>query len=199
MNGKKLIDAINSKINIRAHINGTKAMMASQIFVYSLSLVIVSIIVIFGYTTITEFIEGSNDVELLQFQKAFESDVDSYSAEFGSVKYLPLAAPNSVRMMCLTDYYSLNTNLRNCNGSTDQPNPIIKDSYGMNPAREKKNMYLLDSNGNLIDSYYLGNVSVLPQSGGPAACNYLCIRSIRGVFNIRIEGKGVGVEISDAS
>ncbi|MFT4304319.1 MAG: hypothetical protein ACMXYG_07165 [Candidatus Woesearchaeota archaeon] len=174
-----------------------KAMSGNEIFVYLLSLMIVAFIVIYGYMVISDFISGSSDVELLQFQKAIESYVESYSTEFGSVRFINLNAPGRIVNICFTDYYNINNPLQNCDGSVIDTNihPIISDSYKTMP-RERKNLFLLNSKGEVVNSYFIGNVSV---ANATLDCNYLCVRSFRGRFPLRIEGRGLGVTITDAS
>jgi len=183
-------------------IKGKKGIMVGQIFIYSLSLFIVSFILIYGYTVISDFIGSSSNVELLQFQKNVENYVKSYSTEYGSEGYKEISAPGDIITICFTDYYDLSSSLNPCSGLTTIYQ-VIDDSYNTDglsrDVREKKNIFLVDVKGEVTNSYYLGNVSVMPQSGGPVSCNYLCIDSLQGKFHVRIKGKGIGVEISDAT
>ena len=195
---------IRSKKYILSSNNKTskKGMIVGQIFIYSLSLFIVSLILIYGYMVISDFIGSSSNVELLQFQKNIENYVKSYSTEYGSEGYKEISTPGNIITICFTDYYSMSSSLNSCSGLTTTYE-VIEDSYltdGLSMgARERKNIFLVDAKGEVTNSYYLGNVSVVPQLGGPLSCNYLCIDSLQGKFHIRIKGKGVGVEIADAT
>jgi len=170
-----------------------KSMMVGQIFIYSLSLIVVGLILVFGYKIIMEFLVNSNTVEQLQFEKNVKSMVRSYSSEWGSVGYKKLVAPSSVKEICFTDYNSQAMTLTDCNDPTNTDFYLfIEDSYG-DPSipREKKNLFLIGASSNFIESYYVGNVSL------GAACNYLCVKSERGAFSLKIVGKGDHVELAE--
>lgn len=171
-----------------------KAMNPGQIFVYAMSLFIVAIILIFGYMSISDFIGNSSEVELLQFQKTMERYVKSYSSEYGSQGFADVSMPGNAKTACFTEYYSIDSTIMDCGGTTTI-NPVVKDAFGANiNEREKKNFFLLDSKGQLVKSYYLGNVTVAAP-GTP--CNHLCINSYKGKLSFKIRGQGVSAEISD--
>jgi len=185
---------VNKKLRL---LKNKKGMDPGQIFVYSISLFIVAFIMIYGYMVISDFIGSSSGVEFLQFQKNIEKSIKSYTTEYGSVGYKKWNAPGDIKILCFTDYYDIHTQITPCN-STENIHPIIRDSYQSNP-REKKNIFMIDVGGDVVKSEFMGNISVSSITGNPGFCNYLCINSFRGQFNIKIKGKGVGVEISDAT
>jgi len=177
-----------------------KAVMVGQVFIYSLSLFVVALIMIYGYNVISEFIGSSSNVELLQFQKNMEQYVKSYTTEYGSVGFKKVSAPGKVSKLCFTDYYSQSSAIRDCITGSTIVNKVIEDSFSDSPTpRERKNLFLVDNADEVLKSYFLGNISLVPDGGGASACNYLCIESERGVFHIKIVGKGVGVDIADAT
>lgn len=172
-----------------------KAMDPGQIFIYALSLFIVGFILIYGYMVISEFIGSSSDVEFLKFQKELEKVVKSYTTEFGSSSNVELSAPGSVISMCFTDYYSILTSMKGCNSSTFSSfNPIIKDSYQSSP-REMKNVFLINPDDEVVKSFFLGNISLVPNVASISECNYLCANFSSGNFKFKIKGKGIGVSI----
>lgn len=175
--------------------------MVGQVFVYSLSLFIVAIILIFGYDVINNFLVKSCTVEMLQYHKSLESYVNRYSSEYGSTGNQEIIVPCDAKTICFIDYYSPNTNIKNCNGSTDSGFTVVKYSFQNNPVRERKNMFLLDHDGVLMKSAFLGNITPVGAIGDSAAlgCNYLCIESYKGSFNVGLEGRGVGVKLYDTT
>jgi hypothetical protein len=178
-----------------------KAMMVGQIFIFVLSMFIVLFILIYGYRVINNFIGTSSGVEMLQFRKNMENYVKSFSTEFGSVGYRTLSAPGDVKQLCFTDYYNPVTSLTNCDGSGQSNiHPVIDDSHkGVANIRQMKNLFLIDVKGNVIESDFMGNITVRSSDPDVFYCNYLCIDSFRGQFNLKIQGMGVGVQISDAT
>lgn len=173
---------------------GKKAMNPGEIFVYMLSLFIVAFILIFGYMAISDFIGSSSDVEMLQFQKTMEQHVKTYSSEYGSMGYKDVPFPGNVVEACFLEYYDQASNIMDCSGVSGNVNPIVKDAYGTEFAtREKKNFFLIDAKGQVLKSYYLGNVTV---SSPGTPCNYLCIDSYKGKLSFKIRGDGVSADIS---
>lgn len=178
-----------------------KAMMVGQIFVYSLSLIIVAMILLFGYKIIVDFLGSSGQVEYLQFKKQVEGYVKRYSTEYASVGLKDLRPPVDVREICFTDYnWQFSTNLVDCGDCAvaGDSHIIIKDSFTEKP-REKKNFFLLGKEGKLIDSYYIGNISLASMGGCSGDCNYLCIVSQRGVIPIKIIARGDHVIITNST
>ncbi len=171
-----------------------KAMDPGQIFVYAMSLFVVAFILIFGYMAIGDFIGNSSDVEMLQFQKTMERYVKSYSSEYGSRGYKDVMMPNKIVKACFLEYYDYASNIIDCDGAgSSNINPVVKDSYGTNfETREKKNFFLIDNKGEVMKSYYLGNLTV----SGTGACNHLCINSKKGRLSYAIRGDGVSADIS---
>lgn len=173
-----------------------KAIMVGQVFIYSLSLIIITLILIFGFKIITEFIGDSSKVEYLQFKKTMQSHVNSYEGEYGSIGHPEVVAPSGVKGMCFTDYNSIYSNLRPCNDQSNTIYPYIEDSFGNTVSeREKKNLFLIGAKGKLIDNEYIGNVTLR----GSHECNYLCMKTQKGVFSIMIIGRGDHVEITNST
>lgn len=196
--GLNIFNLRNNK-NVYCISKNKKAMMVGQIFIYALSLFVVVMILIYGYRIIMNFMGSSSDVEHLQFRRNLENLIKRYTTEFGSVGYRDLVAPGDVKQLCFTDYYSSNDNLRNCNSNPNSNfHPVIRNSFipGAGLPREMKNVFLIDVQGNMINSEFFGNISV---EGLNDNCNYLCINSTRGRFPLKIRGMGVGVRIADAT
>jgi hypothetical protein len=175
---------------------GKKAMNPGEIFVYVMSLLIVAFILIFGYMSINDFIGNSSDVEMLQFQKTMEQYVRRYSTEYGSQGFGDVPLPGNIMKLCFLEYYNQASNIIDCedSGASSLINPVVKDSYGSTfESREKKNFFLIDSKGNIVRSYYLGNLTV---STPGKLCNHLCIDNFRGKLSFTIKGQGVSADIS---
>jgi hypothetical protein len=178
-----------------------KAMMVGEIFVYIVSLIVVAMVLIYGYSVINGFMGEKSNIELLQFQKNLEKYVKSYSSEFGSKGHKTLMAPGDAGYLCFVNYYSVSDSIMNCNGSIGGGFLFIKYSFQNSPVpREYKNMWLVDKRGEMMKSAYLGNITTAPKSGIVAlGCNYLCVESYNGQFYLNLLGKGIGVEISDGT
>ena len=176
-----------------------KAFSPGQIFVYLLSLFIVTMILLFGYKIITNFIGASSTVELLQFRKVMESHVKTYSTQYNSMDTKKLHAPADVKNICFLDYnWDAGFSIVDCDATSSVPNRIIEDSFSSSLyPREKKNFFLLDSKDDLISSFYIGNVTLIRKDASPLGCNYLCIPSSKGTFSVKIIAKGDHVAIAN--
>jgi hypothetical protein len=184
-----------------------KGMDAGQIFIYTVSLIIVSMILIYGYKIISDFIGTSSAVEMLQFRKTVEGHIKTYTTDYGSVGYKKIPAPAGTREVCFKDYNwdatgQTNTVI-NCQTGSYDPNPyfIVKDSIETN---EMKNMFLFGANNEFIESFYIGNATLLKKPSQSSTqntnlCNYLCIKVVNGALDIKIIGRGDHVQIADAA
>ena len=173
-------------------------MTTGQIFIFITSLIVVSLILIYGFKVITQQLLVSKELELLQFRKNIESHVSSYANDFGSVGYKRLIGPSDVTLLCITSYYDSKTNVVSCSSLHAIPT-IVSDSYSSGIGlREKKNVFLFTSKGALADSYYAGNITVKAGTGvSVLGCNVLCIPSSRQTFNLVFSGRGNHVDISE--
>ena len=164
--------------------------MVGQIFVYTLSLIIVTTILIFGFKIIIEFIGASSEVEFLNFRKTVDGYGKTYSRDYGSVGNKKLIAPGGVKEICFVDYDWDGSAMINCDG----PHvfyPFIEDSFGDNrQERERVNFFLISPKNEYMRSYYIGNISFRD------SCNYLCFDTTKGFFNVQFTGDGVDVEIA---
>ena len=118
---------------------GKRSEMIGQIFVYSLSLIIVTTILIFGYSSIRKFIDSGNAVELAKFKRDTQTYVNNYITEFGSVGYKKLNMPRGANTLCITDYNTAYLTVIWCNSGAITSHPYFKDYFVQGSKREKKN------------------------------------------------------------
>ena len=63
-----------------------KSQLYSQIFVYILSIILISFIMVYGYNAVQSFKKRAEQVSCLKFKNDLANAVDSISSDFGSVK-----------------------------------------------------------------------------------------------------------------
>ena len=183
---------------------GKKGMDAAQVFIFVISLVVLTMILIYGFKVIVNMVGTNSKVEYLNFKTNIQDYIKSYSSDYGSIGYKKLIAPSGVKTICFTDYdwprenpTADKFNLRDCNlvypnNKIINPNPIVGSSF--EDPRAKLNLFLFDTRNNFLKNYYIGNVSLSTEIGGE--CNYLCINTSRNSFYIKLVGMGDHVKIS---
>jgi hypothetical protein len=149
-----------------------RGQIPSQIFVYILALIIVAMILLFGYKAISNMQKRGEQVVLIQFKTQLKNDVERLSSDYGSVRIGKYKLPSGFDEICFVD-------LKNVNPSDIMNHPIIKDSV---ESGVKENIFLLGKSN--FDSIYVEDLEL---SSYPY---FSCISSKIGSVELRIEGKG---------
>ena len=71
-----------------------KAQVQTQIFVYSLMIMIVGLILVYGYNAINGFRQRAQQIEMLQFQEEFKNIIDLQNHEYMSVIKKDMMVPS---------------------------------------------------------------------------------------------------------
>ncbi|MEK6984484.1 MAG: hypothetical protein AABX33_07965 [Nanoarchaeota archaeon] len=155
-----------------------KSQLYSQIFIYILALVLISGILIFGYSTIQIFTTRGEQVACLKFKNDLSNSIESITSDFGSVKRKDLQLCSGHNKVCFVESFEQIINKDNPQGTND---PIIKDSI---KSEAEKNVFLVGG-----DSYSIGKISV--------EGDVLCINAKNNQISLRLEGMGNHVLISE--
>ena len=152
-----------------------KSQLYGQVFIYVLTIVLVSFILVYGYTTIQNFRQRAEQVACLKFQNDLRNSIESIISDFGSVKRKELQLCNDHNQVCFVETFEQFNR-----DSVNIIDPILKNSIASGSDR---NVFLIGGN-----SFYAGNISVKD--------DVLCINSRNGQISLRLEGKGDHVLIS---
>ena len=156
-----------------------EAQIYSQIFIYILTIILVSFILVYGYNAVQNFKSRVEQVSCLKFKNDLQNAVESISSDFGSVKRKDLQLCAGYFQVCFVESFE----------SPILPNnidPIIKDSILSSTG---KNVFLVENIAK--ESFYAGKISVEP--------DVLCIKAVNGKVSLKLEGKGNHVFISQWS
>lgn len=153
-----------------------KAQIYGQILIYVLTIMVVSLILVYGYSAVQNFKKRAEDVSCLKMKNDVQNAVEGMSGDFGSVKRKDIQLCAGYSEACFVESFE-NPNLP---GSID---PIIKDSVLSGTGR---NVFLVDNMAR--DSFSAGRISVEP--------DVLCIRAVNSKISLRLEGKGNHVLLS---
>lgn len=153
-----------------------RGQLYSQIFIYILTIILVSFILVYGYNAVQNFKKRAEQVSCLKFKNDLVNAIESVSPDFGSVKRKELQLCSGYTKVCFVETFE----------SPNLPNdidPIIKDSILSSTGR---NVFLLENIAK--ESFYAGRISVEP--------DILCIKAVNSKIDLRLEGKGNHAVIS---
>lgn len=147
-----------------------KAQLYSQIFIYVLTIILISFILVYGYNAVQNFKKRAEQVSCLKFKNDLVNSIESISSDFGSIKRKDLQLCASYSKVCFVETF-VSPNL------PYDIDPIIKDSILSGTGR---NVFLVEDIAK--ESFYSGKISVEP--------DVLCIRVVNNKISLKLEGKG---------
>ena len=147
-----------------------KAQLYSQIFIYILTIILISFILVYGYNAVQNFKKRAEQVSCLKFKNDLTNAIESISSDFGSIKRKDLQLCAGYSRVCFVESFE-SPNLPN------DVDPIIKDSVLSSAG---KNVFLVENIAK--ESFYAGKISVEP--------DVLCIKAINNQVSLRLDGKG---------
>jgi hypothetical protein len=107
---------------------GKRAQNVGQIFVYVLSIVVVGVILLFGYNGINSLIKKFNQIDSASFEKDLNSFVTGVSPEFGTLKARDFKVPSQVKKVCFVRNYKTDES-----GVSSKYNPTSEPLFGTYP------------------------------------------------------------------
>ena len=155
------------------------AQLYSQIFVYILTIMLVSFILVYGYNSVQNFKKRAEQVSCLKFKNDLINAIDGISSDFGSIKRKELQLCSGYSKVCFVESFES----PNLPGDID---PIIKDSILSSTGR---NVFLLENIAK--ESFYAGKISVEP--------DVFCVKAMNGKVDLKLEGRGNHAVISQWS
>lgn len=156
-----------------------KKSQIGQIFIYVLTLVIISFILIYGYNAIKNFKEKSEQISLVKFKNELSNIVEIISPDYGSVKIRNIEVPSGYDEVCFVEYYKGNFPLINTPSLFDN-HPILKDSVN---SGVKKNVFLIREITE--KSFFIGDIKVISDDN-----KILCFKVANNIIKIKFEGRG---------
>ena len=162
-----------------------KSQLYGQIFIYVLTIVLVSFILVYGYNAIQNFRDRAEKVSCLKFKNDLSNAVKIISSDFGSVKRKDIDLCAGYTQVCFVETFD-EFNRQNPQGNIIPIDPIVKDNILSNTGR---NVFLIQDLAK--DSFYIGNISIEP--------DVLCVKVLNNKISLRLEGKGDHASISQWS
>lgn len=159
----------------------SKRSQAEHIFLYILTIVIIGLIVIFGYKAIANLLEVGGTAQKVRFQKDFQNAV-AQGRSYGRITTHTFAVGDEYSQICMIDAGAIGR-AGSLVGSNVKHPLIINSVEGDVP----ENSFLVKKDGT-IEPY---TVETLEAAGGG-----LCAPVLSGKAQIRFEGMGDRVKVS---
>jgi hypothetical protein len=139
-----------------------KAQINTQIFVYILAAVIIGLIVIVGYKSISSILQVTSQAPIDDFKATFEGKVSITARSYGKVEKYQFTLPDKFDQICFIDSLNDDDEFVDLSLPADA-NPIIKDVVDFG---NKINVFIL-KDGTPEEEFYVENLDV--------AQDYLCL------------------------
>ena len=177
-----------------------KSQLYGQIFIYILTIVVISLILLYGYNAVRNFNDHAEQVSCLKFRNDLKNSIDGLIGDFGTVKRKDLEVCKGYAQVCFVETFRKIDDrsypkAENLNGNILDPaefDPIIKDSIS---TSTDKNVFLIAKNSK--DSFYAGNISVVPARilNPDVKADVLCLDVANSRISLKLEGKGDHVDL----
>ncbi len=160
----------------------------NHLFIYIFSIIVIALIVLFGYYIISEFTSMTNEAKLVDFRAEIVNNLKTI--KHGNFINLEYHLPLNIKEACFVDLEGI-FGTKTISQGLITKSPLIaskvEDAKKENFRRD--NMFLLGDKGKIEFSTYIGKIKL----GGP---NYYCKPIEKGVLEINAEGKGDGVSFA---
>jgi len=162
-----------------------KAQVEGNVIIYVLGAFIASLILIFGYVAINNFIGVQDDILIINFKQDLSRDIDSLSTQYGSVRKVDFDLPSELDEVCFI------VSGRDGNGAgasvgNAEEHSLLSYLSRITPS-VKNNVYVFGG-GKINNVFHVNKLSL----DSPIEC-----KSVRnGVLTLSLEAKGrAGVNI----
>ncbi len=155
----------------------------SQFLVYILAVVIMAIVLIYGYNAIVDMKDRANTVELITFKSDLKTAIKTMAVKYGSTKVESFKVPSGYTEIC---FVNLEYTDNDPSAMIPATYPIMKNAVAdmLTENVEPKNLFLCPK---CTEQEYVGNIT-LQEDGEEVA--YRCFDVQQSTIKIRIEGMG---------
>lgn len=166
-----------------------KGMGIQQVFVFIVAAITFALVLIFGYSSIADFIDKGEQVEFYQFKSSLESSIKKIYSEYGAVRQETYYLPGAYHQICFIDLDHEPSQLEL--NALCEIDPLACDVWetagdsGLGYEGADENVFLTPSAPVSLKVY-----KVDIDDG------YLCMDISKGSFTLRLEGKGAETYLS---
>lgn len=168
-----------------------KSQVQTEVFIYILTLVIVGMIVVFGYKAIAGIRQDAERAEIVNIERDLANTIKTMKSSYGSIKTKEFVLPGELKTFCAVDLAKGSQTITiGTITSTPPVYGLVTDAWGDGTA----NLFLLADTGQ-FEPFMAEDLVV---TGESSTENYLCISSKTGKIRIKLEGKGDYTVLSKA-
>jgi hypothetical protein len=159
-----------------------KGQIQAQVFVYVLAMLVISMVLLYGYRSIATMQERAKQVDILSLKHEVIKSIEKVSNDFGTVRAPTFNIPKEYSEICFIDIdNSPATELQS-------EHPLVYEAW----EDESANVFIIKD---LVDeSFMVGESDIsLIDIDHP---NYLCFKVINSRVKVRLEGVGGKAKLS---
>mgnify|MGYP007094903758 CR=1 FL=1 len=154
-----------------------KGMGIGQVFIFIVAAITFALIMIFGYQSVSQFLDSGEDVAFVQFKTGLENSVKKIYTEYGSVRIEKFTLPPKYEQICFVNV-GAEYDSELC--KKDQVAcSVWEDAEGYDSAEE--NVFLKPISPVKIKIY---DITIDGDE------DFLCLPITQGTFELYLEGKG---------
>lgn len=164
-----------------------KKAQVQQVFIYIVSLIVVALVLLYGYESVIYLKDWSDRVTLMNFERRLKTSIEKMSPEYGSYSKLELEAPSGFTYICFIDLSDTTpSDLDTLFAAIPNPNKeLIKNSVEEHISDPDNGpQYNVFLTGQQLKSYEINGVLTSE-----------CFEFQNSKLLLRLKGTGNGVEI----
>ncbi|MBW2963901.1 hypothetical protein KY363_00435 [Candidatus Woesearchaeota archaeon] len=175
-----------------------KAQVAGQIFIYILAVVVVGLIIAYGYSAIKGFTEKGKQVEYITLKTTIENSVKGMVSDYGSIKRPDISVPGKYTMVCFVDRSrsgdaSSTAMCTSTSGAEEYFEPVA--CSGWQTGRD--DVFLIPDGS---ESFSVGATLEITNTGKAYSGQpFICFEVVNNKIKLQLESKGDRVVVSEYS
>jgi hypothetical protein len=160
-----------------------KAQVAGQIFIYIIAVVVIGLIIAYGYSAIKGFTKRGEEVEYITLQKSIENSVKAITSDYGSIKRPDFNVPGKYEMVCFVDKNLYSETDELCRPDSELYQPLVCSAWKLG----NDNVFLVPDGSESFD------VGKIVMEGGK---HFICFNVVGNRIKLQLTGLGDKVEVS---
>ncbi|MBW3003963.1 hypothetical protein KY328_05420 [Candidatus Woesearchaeota archaeon] len=171
------MNGLGFKISNNNKPNSRKAQMQTHLLIYIVAIVLVALILIFGYRAVRTFIERGQEAEFVTLRSDLQRTVNSVAVSFGDVRIEDYSFPPKYSKVCLLSTANM---AQPPQSLLELEHPLI---YSAVAAGSESNMFLVDKVGEPFAD--IGNIKVQN--------DFQCFELVDGKLRLRFDWAARGL------
>lgn len=163
-------------------------MIASQVFIYIMGMIVIIMVMVYGFKVIAGMRENSESIALINFQNSLSSTVTKLAIEYGSVTNKEFVVPPKYDRVCIIDQDETHPS-----SIPAYMHPII---YNFWQGDTPDNFFLINNDG--VEPVFVGDQDSGDDMFRIEGDHWLCPAVVNGRIMLKITSEGNQVLLEDA-